>query len=66
MDMTRYYYILSYGCQMNQSDSEHYAGQLEELGYAATEDIQKLMSFYSIRAVSAKRLKGRRSVKLVN
>lgn len=41
MDMTRYYYILSYGCQMNQSDSEHYAGQLEELGYAATEDIQK-------------------------
>lgn len=27
------YYTLNYGCQMNESDTEHYAGQLEALGY---------------------------------
>ena len=27
-----FYAILNYGCQMNESDSEHYAGQLAELG----------------------------------
>lgn len=26
--MTKSYTILNYGCQMNESDSEHYAGQL--------------------------------------
>ena len=43
MDITgnRFYFILSYGCQMNQSDSEHYAGQLEELGYGPTEDMEQ-------------------------
>lgn len=30
--------IINYGCQMNKSDSEHYAGQLKELGYKWTED----------------------------
>lgn len=30
--------IINYGCQMNKSDSEHYAGQLEELGYTFTEN----------------------------
>lgn len=33
------YFILTYGCQMNESDSERYAGQLEELGYHRTEDM---------------------------
>lgn len=32
------YYIFNYGCQMNASDTEHYAGQLEELGYMPAED----------------------------
>ncbi len=27
------YHIINYGCQMNQSDSEHYAGQLDAMGY---------------------------------
>ena len=27
------YCLINYGCQMNESDTEHYAGQLEELGY---------------------------------
>lgn len=35
----RFYHIISYGCQANMSDSEHYAGQLEELGYHNTEDL---------------------------
>ena len=26
------YFVLNYGCQMNESDAEHYAGQLEDLG----------------------------------
>ena len=34
-----YYAILNYGCQMNESDAEHYAGQLEELGYARTDNL---------------------------
>ncbi|MBR2183388.1 MAG: tRNA (N6-isopentenyl adenosine(37)-C2)-methylthiotransferase MiaB [Acidaminococcaceae bacterium] len=34
-----FYAILNYGCQMNESDAEHYAGQLEELGYSRTEDL---------------------------
>ena len=32
------YYIFNYGCQMNASDTEHYAGQLEEMGYVPAED----------------------------
>ncbi len=32
------YYIFNYGCQMNVSDTEHYAGQLEELGYMLADD----------------------------
>ena len=36
-----FYAILNYGCQMNESDSEHYAGQLAELGYMRTDDLFK-------------------------
>ncbi|MCH3951373.1 MAG: tRNA (N6-isopentenyl adenosine(37)-C2)-methylthiotransferase MiaB [Acidaminococcus sp.] len=36
--MTRYYHVLNYGCQMNESDAEHYAGQLMDLGYSYTPD----------------------------
>lgn len=34
--MSKYYHVINYGCQMNESDAEHYAGQLEELGYGHT------------------------------
>ena len=34
------YCLITYGCQMNASDSERYAGQLEELGYTMTEDAE--------------------------
>lgn len=29
--MKKTYAIINYGCQMNESDSEHYAGQLLDL-----------------------------------
>ena len=32
------YCLINYGCQMNESDTEHYAGQLEKLGYKAVSD----------------------------
>ncbi|WP_301859664.1 tRNA (N6-isopentenyl adenosine(37)-C2)-methylthiotransferase MiaB [uncultured Megasphaera sp.] len=35
----KFYFLATYGCQMNESDSERYAGQLEALGYHRTEEI---------------------------
>lgn len=35
---SKHYCLITYGCQMNEADSERYAGQLEELGYTMTED----------------------------
>src|SRR5574344_2739053 len=32
------YFTINYGCQMNESDTEHYAGQLEALGYSKAQD----------------------------
>ena len=37
-EKTKTYCLINYGCQMNESDTEHYAGQLEELGYKANAD----------------------------
>ena len=36
--MSKTYHIINYGCQMNESDSEHFAGQLADLGYRYAED----------------------------
>jgi len=33
------YYIKTYGCQMNESDSEHIASFLEKKGYKSTKDM---------------------------
>lgn len=33
--------ILNFGCQMNESDTEHYAGQLFVMGYEQTEDLKQ-------------------------
>ena len=38
--MKKTYTIINYGCQMNESDSEHYAGQLLDLGYEASADYE--------------------------
>lgn len=36
-----YYYIKTFGCQMNVNDSEYLAGQLEDIGYVMTSDLNK-------------------------
>lgn len=36
--MKGYYHIITYGCQMNEHDSERLAGQLRELGYRYSKD----------------------------
>lgn len=38
--MKKTYAIINYGCQMNESDSEHYAGQFLDLGYEASADYE--------------------------
>jgi len=35
------YYIITYGCQMNKSDSERMAAQLEEKGYQPAQEIKR-------------------------
>lgn len=37
----KYYYIITYGCQMNVHDSEKLAGMLEEMGYHQINDMEK-------------------------
>lgn len=39
MTQKKYYYIQTYGCQMNENDSERLAGQLRSAGYEATEEM---------------------------
>lgn len=38
MDKIKYYNIITYGCQMNEHDSEKLAGMLEKMGYQPTAD----------------------------
>ena len=35
------YHIMTFGCQLNENDSEKIAGMLEELGYSQTEELKK-------------------------
>ncbi|HML87068.1 MAG TPA: tRNA (N6-isopentenyl adenosine(37)-C2)-methylthiotransferase MiaB [Methylomusa anaerophila] len=37
----QYYIVLTYGCQMNENDSERFAGQLKRLGYHSTTELEK-------------------------
>ena len=39
--MEKYYFIMTYGCQMNIHESEKIAGILENLGYKATDCTEK-------------------------
>lgn len=41
MTMQGYYHIITYGCQMNEHDSERLAGQLREMGYTYIDDYTK-------------------------
>ena len=37
----KYYYIYTYGCQENESDSEKIMGLLEEMSYTRTEELEE-------------------------
>lgn len=37
----KYFAIMTYGCQMNEEDSEKLSGMLKRIGYTKTEDIEK-------------------------
>ncbi|MCR1898068.1 tRNA (N6-isopentenyl adenosine(37)-C2)-methylthiotransferase MiaB [Irregularibacter muris] len=41
MNKKKYYKIITYGCQMNENDSEKLAGMLNILGYSPIEDEEK-------------------------
>ncbi|MCD7875151.1 MAG: tRNA (N6-isopentenyl adenosine(37)-C2)-methylthiotransferase MiaB [Acidaminococcaceae bacterium] len=57
------YAILNYGCQMNESDAEHYAGQLQELGYSAADDFHDadvvVVNTCCVRESAEKRILGK-------
>lgn len=38
--MSKFYHIVTYGCQMNVHESEKIAGVLEELGYSSTDSME--------------------------
>lgn len=63
MTMNKTYTILNYGCQMNESDSEHYAGQLSDLGYHYTEDFHEadviLINTCCVRESAEKKILGK-------
>lgn len=62
-DKVKFYTTVNYGCQMNASDMEHYAGQLEELGYKAEEDFHKadviIVNTCCVRESAEKRILGK-------
>ena len=57
------YAILNYGCQMNESDAEHYAGQLQELGYSVADDFHNadvvVVNTCCVRESAEKRILGK-------
>lgn len=57
------YYVLNYGCQMNEADGERYAGQLEELGYQACADFRTadiiVVNTCCVRESAEKRIAGK-------
>ena len=57
------YFILYYGCQMNESAAEHYAGQLEEMGYAKADDFHNadiiVVNTCCVRESAEKRILGK-------
>lgn len=40
MTKNKYYHIITYGCQMNEHDSEKLAGMLENIGYNNTNKLE--------------------------
>lgn len=61
--MEKKYFTLTYGCQMNESDTERINGQLEELGYAPAETMEEadiiIMNTCSIRQNAEEKVYGK-------
>lgn len=61
--MQKTYHIINYGCQMNESDAEHFAGQLADLGYSYTEDFHNadviLLNTCCVRESAEKKILGK-------
>ena len=57
------YYIYTYGCQMNESDSERLVHQLESVGYIATEEVNKadliILNTCCVRETAENKIYGR-------
>ncbi len=62
-DVQKTYCLINYGCQMNESDTEHYAGQLEEMGYKADSDYQNadviIVNTCCVRESAEKKIAGK-------
>ena len=61
--MDKKYFTLTYGCQMNESDTERINGQLEELGYEPAETMDEadiiIMNTCSIRQNAEEKVYGK-------
>lgn len=61
--MEKKYFTLTYGCQMNESDTERINGQLEELGYTPAETMEEadiiIMNTCSIRQNAEEKVYGK-------
>lgn len=57
------YYIYTYGCQMNESDSERLAHQLESVGYVPTEEVNEadliILNTCCVRETAENKIYGR-------
>jgi len=60
---TKYFTIVTYGCQMNQHDSERLAGQLKSIGYEYTETLSEanfvLVNTCCVRESAEKKIYGK-------
>ena len=60
---SRKYHIITYGCQMNENDSERLAGQLRGLGYSSTDQIEQadliLINTCCVRESAEKKIYGK-------
>lgn len=61
--MKKTYHIINYGCQMNESDAEHFAGQLEDMGYGYNPDFHEadviLINTCCVRESAEKKILGK-------
>ncbi len=57
------YYVLTFGCQMNERDSEHLAGMCEAMGYKAVDDVEAadliIINTCCVRESAEKKILGR-------